>query len=188
MSEINPLGSSSYYAGLQNTSSQVAKDLKKDKVSSEKKVKFSDILKSKNENNSNFSVNGYPPQIASMSIEDAAVFLRDAVDAAGNKLSENLTNENIAEFRNTVKQFLQFVIENNYIEHKKNKRGVSKPMQLFSKFNNTVRPKDPQLIIATINQKLDGMVRDTLSMQSNNLKILDKANEIKGLIIDLMLA
>ena len=123
-----------------------------------------------------------------MSIEDAAVFLKDAVDKAGNELSENASTENIIKFRNSVQLFIKYVVDNNYVEHKKILRGSKTPMQYFSKFNDKSRPKDPRVIIATINQKLDGMVRDTLNMQSSNLKILEKANEIKGLIVDLMQA
>ena len=118
---------------------------------------------------------------------EAAVFLKDEVDKAGNKLSENQSSENIAEFRNAVRLFMKYIVDNNYIEHKKELRGrLSKPMQMFSKFNDKKRPKDPRVIIQTINQKLDNMVRDTLTQQTNNLKILQQANEIKGLIVDLM--
>ncbi|MBO4629104.1 MAG: YaaR family protein [Treponema sp.] len=192
MSDINPLGASSYYSGLQNATSQAAKDAKKnEKTSSTKKISFSELKKSfsKTEAEREAEAAGYPAEIAKLSIEDAAVFLKDEVDKAGNKLSENQSAENIAEFKRTVKLFIKYVVENNYVEHKKELRGkFSRPMQMFSKFNDRTRPKDPRVIIQTINQKLDSMVRDTLTMQSNNLKILQQADEIKGLIIDLMQA
>ena len=192
MSDINPLGASSYYSGLQNATSQAAKDAKKnEKTSSTKKISFSELKKSfsKTEAEREAEAAGYPAEIAKLSIEDAAVFLKDEVDKAGNKLSENQSAENIAEFKRTVKLFIKYVVENNYVEHKKELRGkFSRPMQMFSKFNDRTRPKDPRVIIQTINQKLDSMVRDTLTMQSNNLIILQQADEIKGLIIDLMQA
>ena len=190
MSDINPLGASTYYSGLQNATSQAAKDAKKnEKSSSVSKLKFSELKKSfsKTEAEREAEAAGFPPEIAKLTIEEAAVFLKDAVDKAGNKLSENQNAENIAEFRNSVKLFIKFVIDKNYVEHKKEMRGrFSKPMQMFSKYNDKSRPKDPRVIIQTINQKLDEMVRDTLNMQANNLKILQQANEIKGLIVDLM--
>ena len=190
MSDINPLGASTYYSGLQNATSQAAKDAKKnEKTSSAKKVSFSELKKSftKTEAEREVEAAGYPPEIANLTIEEAAVFLKDEVDKAGNKLSENQSSENIAEFRNAVRLFMKYIVDNNYIEHKKEIRGrLSKPMQMFSKFNDKKRPKDPRVIIQTINQKLDSMVRDTLTQQTNNLKILQQANEIKGLIVDLM--
>ena len=190
MSDINPLGASTYYSGLQNATSQAAKDAKKnEKSSSVSKLKFSEFKKSfsKTEAEREVEAAGYPPEIANLTIEEAAVFLKDEVDKAGNKLSENQSSENIAEFRNAVRLFMKYIVDNNYIEHKKELRGrLSKPMQMFSKFNDKKRPKDPRVIIQTINQKLDNMVRDTLTQQTNNLKILQQANEIKGLIVDLM--
>ena len=192
MSDINPLGASTYYSGLQNATSQAAKDAKKnEKTSSVSKLSFSELKKSfgKTEAEKEVEAAGYPPEIARLSIEEAAVFLKDQVDKAGNKLSENQSTENIAEFRNAVRLFIKYIVENNYVEHKKELKGrLSKPMQMFSKFNDKKRPKDPRVIIETINQKLDSMVRDTLTLQNNNLKILEHANEIKGLIVDLMQA
>ena len=190
MSEINPLGAATYYGGLQNATSQAAKELKKEKAGSASKVKFTDILKSGNRTQAEREAMaaGFPPEIAGMSIEDAAVFLKDAVDKAGNKLSESATTENIMAFRDSVRLFIKYVVDNNYLEHKKTRRGFSTPQQIFSKYNTKLRPKDPRVIMETINQKLDGMVRDTLNLQADNLKILERANEIRGLIVDLMQA
>ena len=191
MSDINPLGASTYYSGLQNATSQAAKDAKKnEKSSSVSKTKFTDILRSGSKTlaEKEAEAAGYPPEIAKLTIEEAAVFLKEKVELAGNKLSENQSSENIAEFRNTVKLFIKYIVENNYVEIKKNRRGASQPAQFFSKFNDKPRPKDPRVIIQTINQRLDSMARDMLTMQANNLKILQQADEIKGLIIDLIQA
>ena len=192
MSDINPLGASTYYSGLQNATSQAAKDAKKNEKSSNvSKLNFSELRKSfsKTEAERDAEAAGFPPEIAKLSIEEAAVFLKDRVDEAGNKLSENQNSQNIAEFRNSVRLFIKYIVENNYIEHKKEFRNkFSTPLQQFSKFNDKKRLKDPRVIIETINQKLDSMVRDTLTLQSNNLKILAQADEIKGLIVDLMQA
>ena len=191
MSDINPLGASTYYSGLQNATSQAAKDAKKnEKTSSTNKISFSEIKKSfsKTEAEREAEAAGYPPEIAKLSIEEAAVFLKDKVDEAGNNLSENQSTENILEFRNTVRLFIKYIVDNNYIENKKKLHGSARPAQFFSKFNEMPRPRDPRVMINIINQKLDDMVRDTMSLQKNNLKILQQADEIKGLIIDLMQA
>ena len=190
MSDINPLGASTYYGGLQNATSQAARETKKEKTQSTNRLKFSEILKSSSQSEAEREAQaaGFPPEIATMSIEDAAVFLKDAVDMAGNKLAEAQTTENIIAFRDSVRLFIKYVVENNYVEHKKSLRGFSNPQQFFSKYNQKKRPRDPRVIIQTINQKLDSMVRDTLNMQAGNLKVLEHANEIKGLIVDLMQA
>ncbi len=189
MSDINPLGASTYYSGLQNATSQAAKDAKKnEKTSSASKLGFSELKKSfaKTEAEKEALAAGYPPEIARLSIEEAAVFLKEEVDKAGNKLEENQSSENIAEFRRAVQLFIKYIVDSNFIENKKNRHGSVQPAQFFSKYNQKPRQRDPRVMINIINQKLDDMVRDTMKLQSNNLKILQQANEIKGLIIDLM--
>ena len=189
MSDINPLGASTYYSGLQNATSQAAKDAKKnEKSSSVSKLKFSELKKSftKTEAEREVEAAGYPAEIANLTIEEAAVFLKDEVDKAGNKLSENQSSENIAEFRNAVRLLIKYIVDNNYLENTKNRHGSVPPAQFFSKFNQMPRKRDPRVMISIINQKLDDMVRDTMNLQKNNLKILQQADEIKGLIIDLM--
>ena len=123
-----------------------------------------------------------------MEIEDAAVFLRDAVDLAGNDVAAAATSENLMKFKKTVKQFIEFVVLNNYEVKTKSRRGSSQPMQYFSKYNTKPRPKDPRMIVTTINEKLDAMTRAMLIDQKNNLQLLAQVNEIKGLIVDLMQA
>ncbi|MBO4858350.1 MAG: YaaR family protein [Treponema sp.] len=186
MSDINPLGASTYYGGLQNATSQAAKESKKEKIDSSKKIKFSELLKTKNQGSSNIEAAGFPPEIAEMSLEDAAVFLKDAVDLAGNDVAASASTENLLKFKKSVKQFIEFVVLNNYEVKTKKRHGVSQPMQFFSKYNEKVRPKDPRMIVTTINEKLDAMTRAMLIDQKNNLQLLAQVNEIKGLIIDLM--
>lgn len=185
MADINPLGPSVYYGGLQNATSQVAKDSQKEKVSSSKKVKFSELLKSKQAENTS-EIYDFPPEIDGMTIEDAAVFLKDAVDLAGNDVSSSASTENLMKFKKTVKQFIEFVILNNYEVNTKNRRGLSMPLQNFSKYNTKLHQKDPRVTISTINQKLDAMTRAMLIDHKNNLKLLEQVNEIKGLIVDLL--
>ena len=184
MSDINPLGASTYYGGLQNATSQAAKESKKTESST--KIKFSELLKAKKQGNSDIEAAGFPPEIAEMSIEDAAVFLKDAVDLAGNEVAASASTENLLKFKKSVKQFIEFVVLNNYEVKTKKRHGVSQPMQYFSKYNEKVRPKDPRMIVTTINEKLDAMTRAMLIDQKNNLQLLAQVNEIKGLIIDLM--
>ena len=111
MSEINPLGSSFYFSGLQNAANRAAKNEKKEKISSSK-VKFSDILKKSEV--SEFELQGFPSEIANLSVEDAALYLKDQVDLLGDKFAETQSPESIIEFKNAVQQFVRFVVLNNF--------------------------------------------------------------------------
>ena len=196
MAEIDSLGTSYYYTGVQNSTNEaIKKNQKNEKTGSTRRLKFSELLKGEDsEAQANAVAQGLPPEIAEMSIEDAALYLKDAVDNAGNALSESVTKENIEQFKTSVRQFITFVVNNNFevnARRRKNPRTgkdmiVPSRTNFFSNYSLPPHRIDPKYSIEVINKKLDELTRETLAMQMDNMKILAKANEIKGLIIDLM--
>ena len=173
MSEINSVGSSFYFSSLQQANIKAEKNDKKEKVSS-KKIKFSDILK-KNENLSDFELQGFPPEIADLSIEDAALYLKDQVDIIGDKFAESQNSETVMEFKNAVQQFVRFVVINNF-EVSVQSRRLRKPrpssQNAFSPFSLPPTTEIKRVTINVINQKLDALTRDMLMNQQDNLKTL----------------
>lgn len=119
---------------------------------------------------------GFPPEIAQMQTEEAAIFLRDQVDIAGDKLAENQLPENFANYRKQISLFFKFLEKNNFEVTKKEVRGFSK----------SVKPMRPKIQIKVINQKLDEMARYLLSAHRDKILMLSKINEIKGLLVDLI--
>lgn len=194
MAEIDSLGTNYYYAGVQNTSNNgVKRNNKADESSRVKKSRFSDLLKTEKESEPEFAAQGLPPEIATMTIDEAAIYLKDAVDLAGNDLSDEITEENIQKFKTAVTQFITFVINNNFeVSSKRKKNRLGKDMMVPSRtnfFSDYALPPhkiDPRYQINTINEKLDALARMTLETQMDNLKLLAKVDEIKGLIVDLM--
>lgn len=190
MSEIDSLQNAYYYSGIQNSTNEALKRQKTEKSSSAKstkKTKFSDFFKNKNDE-AKILESEFPSQINEMSTEDAAIFLKDAVDIAGNELSSSVNPENVEKFKKAVKQFISFVVKNNYeVITKKSKRPkFVSPVGMFSNYNTTPHPKNPKVQINIINEKLAQLTKETMKTQMDNLMILQKADEIKGLIIDLM--
>ena len=194
MAEIDSLGTNYYYSGVQNASNEAIKrNTKKEEVrkaDKAKKLDFGKLLKGEEE--ASFVTEGLnlPPEVAAMSIDEAAVYLADAVSMAGNDFSEEQTQENLERFKTSVKQFITFVVANNFEVSKRPnpKKRRSQPSRLFF-FSDYTVPKTTRpdkISIEIINQKLDALARETLSIQSNNLKLLAQVNEIKGLIVDLM--
>jgi len=190
MSEINPLGSSFYLSGLQAATSKAAKDNKKEKISSTGKTKFSGLLKN-NESVSEFEAAGFPAEIAEMTIEDAAIYLKDQIDIIGDKFAESPTSENIMEFKKSVQQFIKFIVLNNF-EITVNKRKLRRPrastQNFFSTYSLPPTLETKKVQIKTINEKLDALTRSMLFNQQNNLKTLAQIDEIKGLIVDFLSA
>ncbi len=197
MAEIDSLGANYYYSGVQNASHETIKrnTEKKEilKTGTSKKLSFEKLLKGEDVEEPQFVAAGLPPEVATMTIDQAAVYLADAVGNAGNDFSNEQTQENLEKFKTAVSQFIRFVVENNFevIAHrKKNRLGkdmiVPSRSNIFSNYSLPPHRIDPKLKIQVINKKLDALARETLSNQSNNLKLLAQVNEIKGLIVDLM--
>ena len=195
MAEIDSLGSNFYYSSVQNASNEAIKrNTKKEEVrktGNTKKLDFGKLLKGDEVEQPQFVAAGLPPEVAAMSIDEAAVYLADAVSNAGNDFADNQTQEILENFKTSVSHFIRFVIENNFNVETLNspkKRRPQQPPRLFV-FSDYSLPKGKprqKVSIEIINQKLDALARETLSNQSNNLKLLAQVNEIKGLIVDLM--
>lgn len=194
MAEIDSLGTNYYYAGVQNASNdKIKKQQKKEEITKAGKNKFSDLLKHTEESEPAFRSQGLPPEIADMSLDEAVIYLKDAVDNAGNLLSDEVNAENIQNFKTAVSQFITFVVNNNFqvsSHRKKNRLGkdmlVPSRTNFFSNYSLPPHKIDPKYQIKVINEKLDALTRATLEGQMNNLKLLAQVNEIKGLIVDLM--
>ena len=196
MAEIDSLGSNFYYSGVQNAANEAIKrNQKKEEIKKSeeaKKTGFAKLLKGEEVVEPQFIADGLPPEVRTMTIDDAAVYLADAVGNAGNLFSESRTQENLEEFKTAVSQFIRFVVVNNYEVNLKQKRqrlgkaGQPPRMFFFSDYSVPPGKPNPKVSIQIINEKLDALARETLTMQASNLNVLAKVNEIKGLIVDLM--
>ncbi len=197
MADIDSLGTNYYYSGVQNaTNEAIKRNTKKEEInksSKTRKLDFGKLLKGENVEESQFISDGLnlSPEVQSMSIDDAAVYLADAVSMAGNDFSENQTQENLEKFKDSVRQFIKFIVINNFDVNNLNspkKRRPAPPPRLFYFSDYTIPNGKPRqkISIEIINEKLDALARETLSTQNDNLKILAQVNEIKGLIVDLM--
>ena len=197
MAEIDSLNASYYYSGVQNASNEkIKRNTKKEEIQKAGRTsKFEELLKEKEEVSAQFVTEGLPPEVAKMSIDDAAVYLADAVSMAGNNFSEEQTQENLENFKRSVGQFIRFIVSNNFdVSAHRRKNRVGKEMMsasrtmFFSDYTIPPHKENPRYKINIINEKLDALAQETLSSQMNNLKILAQVNEIKGLIVDLMSA
>jgi len=201
MAEVDGLGNNSlYFASLQAANSAAVRQQKAEKAketSNLKKSRFAEALKKADEETV-FETRGLPEEIRGMSMEDAGIYLRDAVDNAGEMLKGNMNAENLKAFKDAVSQFITFVVNNNFEEYRKDHPQVAKakrlhrpeplkmPVNVFSNYNITPEKFPQSVRIQVINQKLDEITRDVLKRQSDNLKILSSINEVKGLVVDIL--
>ena len=175
ISSVNTqLGTQSlYFAATQAASQQLVQQAKR----TEKKEKsaFANSL-SKHQETAQLLSEGLPVELAGMSEEEAIVFLKDAMDIAGDELKSRQNLESMEKYRKKVSQFMKYIVKINYNfittrEQKKLRSGrVIKPMYQ----------------IQIIDQKLNQLATEMLILHGANLGLLAKLEEINGMIIDLL--
>ena len=102
MDSVNSVNESLYFAAAQSISAKTASQTaKKEKTEKTKKNAFSDALK-KSEEEQSLIEEGFPVEIAGMQIEEAAIFLKDAVDIAGDKMRIDPSPSNFSTYRKKV--------------------------------------------------------------------------------------
>ncbi|MCR5290927.1 MAG: YaaR family protein [Treponema sp.] len=179
MNSVDPLNQSLYFAAASAASRQVAANIKKnEKSSATKKTSFLSNLEesiAKEE----LIAQGLPIEIAGLSEEEAVVFLKDAVDAAGDVLVEKMTQDAFISYRMAITQFMTFVEKRTFDIEKIKRRGFNR---------RTGKPRDPSIQIHIINTKLNNLASDLLYNHLDKLKLLAKVDEINGLLVDLLAA
>jgi uncharacterized protein YaaR (DUF327 family) len=100
--------------------------------------------------------------------------LADRIDLQGQKLSKRADIKEFEKYRKLIWEFLDEVVSNGYAFSKENAFGAKGRHRFFS----TVR---------TIDEKLDELAREILSGQSENIDLIHKIDDIRGLILDMIL-
>lgn len=106
-------------------------------------------------------------------------YLQDRLCSTGDILKNTRTLETIAAYKQAVKEFVQYAIKHNYTTESKSSiridRGTGMPdTVIFTK-------------IKVIDQKLASFVRELMSHQVDQLTVLQKTEEIYGMLVDLLI-
>ena len=116
-----------------------------------------------------------PIEIASMEFDETVAFLMDEVTMAGEELKNSPLPECYESYKKKITQFLHFVEKNTYdIE---NQLGIRS-----TRFKN----RKKCIIVTVVNEKLEQLARDIMFIQSSQISMLAKVEEIKGLLVDLL--
>ena len=116
MNSVDPLNSSLYFSAAAQASQESVKQ--KEKAAKTKRSPFASMLEKTQEVEELISA-GLPSEIAGMDVEEALVFLKDAVDIAGDRLIEKMDAASFADFKSYVGNFIRYVSKNNSINDKK---------------------------------------------------------------------
>jgi uncharacterized protein len=105
--------------------------------------------------------------------EDSLHELLDEVHNAGDALSRRPFPPEIKAYREAVRNFVHYVVENSYDTEEQ----IS---------GTAVLKRKKFTLVRVIDSKLEGMASAILRGQLNQLEILEKLDEIKGLLVDLI--
>lgn len=96
------------------------------------------------------------------------------IDLQGEKLSKRADIKEFEKYRRLIREFLDEVVSNGYAFSKDNAFGARGRHRFFA----TVR---------VIDQKLDELAREVLSGQTDSIALLHRIDDIRGLILDMIL-
>jgi hypothetical protein len=172
----NQIESSNYAAGI-----TVQRPLQSKTAASEKDRKklnkFTEILRSVLPEPQPETEAEFLDRIGNMPQEEALAVLQDAVRSAGDTLRTRQNPETILQYKLAVKHFVGYVARKAYTV-------VKKDQLQRDRTNNLQLRSFTQIIV--VNEKLDRFAGELLYDQKSQLFILERLEEIYGLIIDLI--
>ncbi|MBN1525595.1 MAG: YaaR family protein [Spirochaetales bacterium] len=159
MDKIDSVGESFAYKQLKKKSGQK----KSGKVN-----KFSSLLNRIEETGRNAEMTADEENFA-----DDLNELLDDISDFGEELSKHPTLQNIKQYKEKVKQFIAYLVRNNLEVQEKTSGG-------------NIMKRKKYMVINIIDGKLEELAKVFLMGQADSLKILEKVEEINGLLIDLI--
>ena len=165
-----------YFAATQSASQQLAQQAKKTSGAQKKEKSLFASNLSRQRETAQLISEGLPAELVDLSQEEAIVFLKDAMDMAGDELKSRQSLEAMEKYRKKVSQFMKYIVKINY-------NFITTREQKKLRSGRVIKPKYQ---IQIIDQKLNQLASEMLILHGANLNLLAKVEEINGLIIDLM--
>lgn len=105
--------------------------------------------------------------------EETVSQLLEDVHSAGDALRKRPLPAEILKYRQAVRNFLAFIVQNTY-DIEKQYTGVS------------LRKRKEKTLVQIVDKKLDQLATDILAGQSDQIAILERLEEITGILVDLL--
>lgn len=99
--------------------------------------------------------------------------LFDKIETQSENLQDKLFLEDLVQYKNLVKEFLDITVNNSHVFYKENsldRRGRHRIYSLVKKVDN----------------ELDKLTKDFLNIEDNRLKILKRLDDVKGTLLDIL--
>ena len=138
-----------------------------------KKQNFSALLKSTFEAGDESLKTSSLSEIDSLPYEEAISKLKELVSSAGEALRKNQMPEEMQNYKEAVKQFVDYVVKNSYeVEIFKRRLTLTKDRIICR--------------VKIIDKKLEDLAAEVLLSQHDQIAFLAKIDELNGLVVDLL--
>jgi uncharacterized protein YaaR (DUF327 family) len=161
----SPLFNPAAYGEVNAESRKTSGASRKEKTEKVKKRPFASL----------FEKAGNAPDLEALpASEESLHLLLDEVHSSGDALSKRPFPPEIQAYKQAVRNFVNYVVENSY--------GLEK----FQTKYRESKGKIPVVKLQVIDKKLEELAVAIMRGQENQLSILAKTDEIRGLLVDLM--
>lgn len=100
--------------------------------------------------------------------------LAQKIEEQGQRLTRKADIKELQKYRELIGEFVKETVSNSYAFNKENSYESRRRHKVFATVNK-------------INVKLEELAKEVLSAEADNLAILDRVDDIRGLILDMML-
>lgn len=100
--------------------------------------------------------------------------LAQKIEEQGQRLGKRADIKELQKYRELIGEFIKETVSNSYAFNKENSYESRRRHKVFATVNK-------------INAKLEELAKEVLSSEADNLAILNKVDDIRGLILDMML-
>ena len=99
--------------------------------------------------------------------------MKDAIDKQGERLSDRVNVSEFEKFRKLIREFLDEIVSNGYTFSREDSYAAGGKHRYIA-------------TVKIVNEKLDELGKEVMKEQSDNIDVLDKVGDIRGLLLDLM--
>lgn len=110
--------------------------------------------------------------IQSEKVREELKILFGKIENQTTKLGDRLFIEDLIEYKKLVKEFLNVSVNNSHVFYKENSLDRRGRHRVYS-------------IVKQVDKELDELTKDFLNIEGNRLKILNRLDDIKGLLLDI---
>ena len=110
--------------------------------------------------------------IQSEKVREELKILYGKIENQTTKLGDRLFIEDLIEYKKLVKEFLNVSVNNSHVFYKENSLDRRGRHRVYS-------------IVKQVDKELDELTKDFLNIEGNRLKILNRLDDIKGLLLDI---